>query len=138
MKYGKILTDKEVGAIEKPGAVCFYGDVVGSSAWRKGSGRSEKDKIVRLRVDATHLNRDGEYLQACTWLATLCGYDVTKLKYAPEWLAPERAALMRACAAEAAAKEKEKRPLPVATFDSVACGTHPRQGGVCAVSSDVP
>jgi hypothetical protein len=108
VKYGKILTDKEVGAIEKPGAVCFYGDVVGSSAWRKGYGRSEEDKIVRLRVDATHLNRDGEYLQACTWLATLCGYDVTKLKYAPEWLAPERAVLMRACAAEAAAKAKAK------------------------------
>ena len=55
-------------------------------------------------MDAFHLNSEGHYLQACTWLATLFGSDVTKLKYAPKDLAPERAVLMRACAAEAAVK----------------------------------
>jgi hypothetical protein len=59
--------------------------------------------MVKLHIDASHLNAEGHYLQACTWLATLFKYDVTKLKYAPKGLAPERAALMRACAADAAA-----------------------------------
>jgi hypothetical protein len=51
-----------------------------------------------------HFNREGEYLQACTWLATLYGYDAKKVKYAPEWLSAEKAALMRTCAVEAAKK----------------------------------
>ena len=104
VKYGKILAGKEIAAIKKPGLVDFCGDVVGSSSWKKGRRNAKDANEIKLRLDATHLNRDGEYLQACTWLAVLCGYDVTKLKYAPEWLAPGRAALMRGCAAEAAAK----------------------------------
>jgi hypothetical protein len=102
--YGKVLTKEEIAAIAKPGRVDFHGDPAGSSKWAKGRKGQKDVNAVKLRIDASHLNREGNYLQACTWLATLFGCDVTKLKYAPKWLAPERAALMRACAAEAAAK----------------------------------
>lgn len=104
VNYGKILTDQEVSAIEKPHLVDFYGDVVGSSEWRKGQWKSNDSDQIKLRIDSIHLNREGHYLQACTWLASLFGYDVTMLDYAPKWIAPDRAALMRSCAAEAVAK----------------------------------
>ena len=104
VKYEKVLSKEEFLAIAKPGLVDFYGDPVGDSKWSKGRKKQKDADKVRLRLDAIHLNKEGHYLQACTWLATLFGYDVTKLKYTPEYLAPERAALMRACAAEAAAK----------------------------------
>lgn len=108
VKYEKVLSHKEVDAIKKPGLVNFYGDPVGESPWKKGrAGRKDSDKI-KLRLDPIHLNSEGRYLQACTWLATLFGCDVTKLKYAPECLASERATLMRECAAEAAAKYAKK------------------------------
>ena len=104
VKYAKVLSGKEIAAIAKPGLIDFCGDPVGMSSWKKDRpGKKDSDKI-KLRVDTIHLNGEGHYLQACTWLATLFGCDVAKLKYAPEGLPPERAALMRACAAEAAAK----------------------------------
>lgn len=45
--------------------------------------------------DKFHLNREGEYLQACVWMAKLYDYDVTKLTYRPDFLSEERAAQMR-------------------------------------------
>lgn len=45
--------------------------------------------------DKFHLNREGEYLQACVWMATLYDYDVTKLTYRPKFLSEERAVQMR-------------------------------------------
>lgn len=51
--------------------------------------------------DKFHLNRNGEYLQACTWLAALFGVDVTKMTYAPSYMSAEEAACMRRCAQKA-------------------------------------
>ena len=48
--------------------------------------------------DKFHLNREGEYLQACVWLGALFSYDVTKLSYRPDFLSEERAVQMRASA----------------------------------------
>ena len=45
--------------------------------------------------DKFHLNREGEYLQACVWLAALFDCDVTKLTYCPDFLSTERAIQMR-------------------------------------------
>ena len=42
-----------------------------------------------------HLNREGEYLQACVWLAALFDCDVTKLTYCPDFLPETRAVQMR-------------------------------------------
>lgn len=48
--------------------------------------------------DKFHLNREGEYLQACVWLGALFGCDVTTLTYRPGFLSEERAVQMRASA----------------------------------------
>ena len=105
VSYGNIFTQKEIAAIKKPDTIDFHGDPAGNSSWKKGrKGQKDADE-VKLRIDASHLNSEGHYLQACTWLAALFGTDVTKLAYKPENLAPEKAKLMRACAAEAVAAE---------------------------------
>ena len=106
VSYGTVLDDEAIAAIAKPGLLNFNGDPVGSSAWKKGRKFDKDPDVIKLRFDSKHLNREGEYLQACTWLATLYGCDVKKLKYAPKWLSAEKAALMRACAAEAAERYK--------------------------------
>ena len=100
VKYGKILTSKEIEALPQPQLVDFCGDVVGLSYWRKGNG---KDGKTKLRLDTIHLNSDGHYLQACTWLAMLFGRDVTQLRYAPPDMGKDKAKLMRECAAAAVA-----------------------------------
>lgn len=53
--------------------------------------------------DKFHLNREGEYLQACVWLGALFDADVTKLSYRPKFLSEKRAAQMRASAKAALA-----------------------------------
>jgi hypothetical protein len=45
--------------------------------------------------DKFHLNREGNYLQACVWLAALFDCDVTKLTYCPDFLPEARAVQMR-------------------------------------------
>jgi hypothetical protein len=81
------------------------GEPVGAYRWGKGPAWSKKAKdndVHKLRCDSIHLNKEGQYLQACTWLAALFDDDLTKLAYKPDFLSEERAALMRKCAAEAA------------------------------------
>lgn len=51
--------------------------------------------------DKFHLNRNGEYLQACTWLAALFGVDVTQMTYKPAFMSDAEAACMRQCAQKA-------------------------------------
>ena len=80
------------------------GEVVGSYYWSKGTGSVKEAKdggMRKIKVDSIHLNREGQYLQACTWLAALFGSDLSSLAYKPKFLSEERAALMRKCAAEA-------------------------------------
>lgn len=81
------------------------GDPVGSYRWDKGQPLNKhlKDNDVRkLRCDSTHLNKEGEYLQACAWLVSLLGDDLSGLTYKPEFLSESKAAVMRKCAAIAA------------------------------------
>ena len=102
VEYGKLLTKDEIAAIARPGLVDFHGDVTGSSRWKKGRKKDKDRDEVKLRLDASHLNEEGKYLQACVWLASLFGVDVTKLTYEPKIPGfASRAALMRRCAAEA-------------------------------------
>lgn len=53
--------------------------------------------------DKFHLNREGNYLQACTWTAAIYGADATKITYAPKFMTAERAAAMRKAAQDAVA-----------------------------------
>lgn len=48
--------------------------------------------------DKFHLNREGEYLQACVWLSSLYGFDARKTTYRPPFIEEARAAAMRDCA----------------------------------------
>ena len=68
----------------------FGGDVCGSANFAKG-----KDGKWTPKGDVFHLNRDGEYLQALVWTAKLFGADVSKCPYAPEGMAPARAAKLK-------------------------------------------
>lgn len=70
-----------------------------------GAMRLEDGKLCG---DSIHLNRDGEYLQACVWIASLFGADVTALDWAPadDMRHPGDAPLIRQCAADAAAQQK--------------------------------
>lgn len=111
VKYEKVLTSKEIAAIEKPGTINFYHDVAGNSSWKGGRKGAKDEKEIKLRVDGSHLNPEGVYLQACVWLAALFEVDVTKLTYEPSALKAkegfsERAKLMRECAAKAVEKLK--------------------------------
>ncbi len=104
VKYDKVLTKREIAAIPRPGLVDFHGDVAGSSRWGKGRRNAKDADEVKLRLDPSHLNAQGKYLQACVWLAALFDVDVTKLAYEPAFkdFAPQ-AKLMRECAAAAVA-----------------------------------
>ncbi len=85
------------------------GEPVGSYRWGKGPEWSKKAKdndVRKLRCDAIHLNEEGKYLQACTWLAALFDDDLSKLAYKPKQLSEEKAALMRKCAVEAVKARK--------------------------------
>ena len=97
------LSKSEWDAIEQPNLPDICGDPCGVPKWHKPyrwEKGFDRDK-VQLMIDSTHLNPDGEYLQACVWLSVLCGIDARKIGWTPEGLAPDRAALMRECAHEA-------------------------------------
>jgi hypothetical protein len=51
------------------------------------------------------LNREGKYLQACVWVSSLTGKDLTNLSYVPDFGVDfqRRASLIRRCAVDAAA-----------------------------------
>lgn len=104
VRYERLLTKTELDGLVRPQTVDLFGDVVGSSEWKKGwKGQRDWDQ-VRHRLDAKHLNRAGKYLQACVWLAKLFAVDVTSLKYEPDIPGFSRKAqLIRQCAAEAVA-----------------------------------
>jgi len=102
VKYEKVLTSKERAALVEPAVPEFYGDVCGSARWGKGcSWQKDKDEH-KLRIDPSHFNRDGEYLQGCVWVQALFGKDVTACTYKPDFLSEARAKLMRECARDAA------------------------------------
>ena len=73
------------------------GDVVGQCQWRKDPASGE----LVLARDLIHLNVRGQYLQACVWLAFLCGCDCRKLEFVPEEIGASDAAFLRETAQQA-------------------------------------
>ena len=101
------LTKAEWNAIEQPNLPDLCGDPCGIPKWRKPyrwEKGFDRDR-VQLMIDSTHLNPEGEYLQACVWIASLFGVDARRIAYAPDGLSPDRAKLMRESAQSAIAKE---------------------------------
>ena len=97
-------TDEQMATFKNGELPDMGGEPVGAYRWGKGGSRGSKAKdndINKLRVDSIHLNEEGKYLQACTWLAALFDDDLSRLAYKPQFLSEEKAALMRECAVKA-------------------------------------
>ena len=94
-------TKKQLAAFKDGELPDMGGDPVGIYHWGKGPSWNKVAKDYKLRCDSIHLNKEGEYLQACTWLASLFDDDLSRLSYKPDFLSEEKAALMRKCAVEA-------------------------------------
>ena len=108
VRYGAIPSEEELKALRQPELPDFFDDVVGAAVWKKDEKKSAEagKDILRLSVDNIHLNKVGEYLQGCVWVAALFGVDVTKCTYHPEGLSEKKAAFLRKCAM-AAFSQKE-------------------------------
>lgn len=65
--------------------------------------------VVGAGGDNIHLNRRGEYLQACTWFASLFGDNATTIKFIPKDFDPGYAQTLQTCAQQAVTgKDSEK------------------------------
>ena len=96
--------------ISLPEYACDLGDIKGELSgwyeWSKGETWHKDYGIYKLRKDHHHLNKEGKYLQACVWIATLTGKNIADLAYAPD-LGDDfrsRVPLIRRCAMDAASK----------------------------------
>lgn len=98
VKYEKIYTRKELAAFKEPQVPEFYGDVCGKAHWGKGRKGQKDENEIKLRMDPSHFNPSGEYLQGCVWVASLFGVDVTKCTYRPDFVPEAKAVVMRKAA----------------------------------------
>jgi hypothetical protein len=73
------------------------GDVVGQYYWRKNAETGE----LYMERDSIHLNRRGEYLQACVWFMSLYNKTAADIKFVPEIISNSDAAFLARCAEEA-------------------------------------
>ncbi len=93
-------TKEELAAFRPPDLPSQAGDVVGRyHGWRK----SEKSGEMSISVDTIHLNRRGEYMQACVWFQSLYGRPVPEDSYIPADIGKADALNLRKCAADAVA-----------------------------------
>ena len=69
---------------------------VGRAFWYK-----MKDGSMKICMDLIHLNERGRYLQACLWFAFLFERSAEEIKFVPEMIANDDAAVMRKLADEA-------------------------------------
>jgi hypothetical protein len=100
--YGRLAAEKGFRVIPTGKAVQLYRERVPAAAADPGLdvvGNLTKGEDGAYAGDSIHLNKDGEYLQACVWVESLFGVDVRKLKSVPEDLkTKDNAALLRECA----------------------------------------
>lgn len=72
------------------------GSLAAGVYWQKG-----KDGSHRLRIDGAHLNRRGEYLQACLWFAFFFNRPTSEITFVPPEITPEDAKFLRETAQKA-------------------------------------
>lgn len=99
------FTAKPIAGYKKPAVPDHSGEVVGKYMWRKNA-QTAKDF---LRTDFTHLNSDGEYMQALVWFAVLFNDSIDKVRFVPEKMTPELNTLLRSCAADAVKNYKQSK-----------------------------
>ena len=80
------------------------GDVIGSYFWRKNKAGTQI-----LCTDYTHLNNEGEYLQACLWFGFFYDEDPINIKYVPKKIDVSDAKLMREIASKTLKEFKQPR-----------------------------
>ena len=69
---------------------------VGKAAWHK-----KDDGSMKIWMDLIHLNERGRYLQTCVWFAFLFERSAEEIRFVPDMIANDDAAVMRKLADEA-------------------------------------
>ena len=100
VKYKRPDPEKKYKYPELPS---FAGDVVGLSLYQT----NKKTKEKYMHNDYSHLNNQGNYLQAACWYAFLFNEDAEKITFIPESISPKEAELLRKCAQEAVKNYKQ-------------------------------
>ena len=72
------------------------GSLVGAASWAK----DDEGKLY-IRRDCIHLNKRGEFLQACVWFAKLYGRPVAEVTFKPEMIADDDIEFLKGIAQEA-------------------------------------
>ena len=90
----KPLTAEEKAALVYPKLPDDKGDVVGKSSWTTKKGSNEHE----LRTDYIHLNKQGQYLQACVWYMFLFGKTGADIKLVPKEMDAETCRTLVKCA----------------------------------------
>ena len=94
------ISPEEKASFRWPDLPPQAGDVVGAMSWhRTAEGR------LAIGEDNIHLNKRGEYLQACVWFGALFGEDPRLIRWTPGFLSDADAAFLRECAYEALIRE---------------------------------
>ena len=75
----------------------WKGDPVGITFWKENRETGKPE----LKSDLVHLNRFGQYLQACVWFSFLYGEPAEKITVVPKGFSEEECILLRKCAQEA-------------------------------------
>ncbi len=88
---------KEPVAVTYPTLPPVPNDVVGMTSWWKNPETGE----YKLHVDCNHLNKRGEYLQACVWYMFLFNKKAKDVKFIPPQIEEADAKFLAACAEEA-------------------------------------
>ena len=110
--YLALAKDKGFGIIPVGKAVQRYRERRGSTDMGDDVvGNIAKDENGEYQGDSIHLNKDGEYLQACVWAETLFGVDARSLTTVPDNLkTPANAKLLRECAHDAVVSFADMQP----------------------------
>ena len=106
-------TDKPYTAADVPKTPLKYthpelppapNDVVGTAYWAKDKTTDE----FKLRIDSNHLNKRGQYLQACVWYMFLFNKKADDVKFIPSNFDEKDAKFLAKCAEEAIATWNDK------------------------------
>lgn len=93
----RITPPEERKALKWPDLPKQAGDVVGQAYW----GKNRRTGEMEIRNDPAHLNRRGDYLQACLWFAALYGKKASEVKFIPDMIGKSDAEFLQSCAQEA-------------------------------------
>lgn len=95
LQYPKI-NRKFLESFQWPAALPKTDDVVGNLYWKK-----EKNGNHKVVADTIHLNRRGEYLQACVWFGFLFNRKTDEIRFVPPEVTSAEAVRLRGCAQKA-------------------------------------